>query len=213
MEDGVFDQHILTSKDVMKQILSLQKDTDFLFYNAPIPFDKSIEKRPKSQIIRFKRICSIFKYLGIEITSLDDIHYLYDGYLIFTKNYKVDKELDTILKNSNQKEINSRSDLQQLFRKLFVFRSKVFNLRSSAGFDLGNSNTGRNYADLLIHEYLNSIEINIETIDNILGKLLLPNINSIDINMLIEKYNYPTDDIIAIEAEEFKKDIEDMSSF
>lgn len=143
-----------------------------------------------------------------KLAPFNNLQYFEEGEFLYDRPYENNLKLTTkiIRKVSELRPILSdrirekKVDLQSIFQHLMAFRKEAFQMAhqeiwvNHIGF-----NVARFYVEYLEGKFKNAIKEHLGEIDHVLWLLLDPGKRDIDMATLQSKFNFPTDDLAAID--------------
>lgn len=198
----------ITREEFTLEILELiNKFKHILFHKASNIYIENPSKMLQSMFVRYKRICSVFESIGIKIKDvkhLNDLEFI-DQY----KAYHFNEELLSNIKNSlddfYKVEDVKLENLKLTIQNIIHFRKKYISVFEDffGGVRIeGRMRIEECLSKGLIAQSIYKHETSIDNMNRIITLLLFPNTKEFDVSILIEKYNFPTEDYIALEREE-----------
>lgn len=199
----------LTREEITIEILELLYDFQYVLehQSSHIYFDDPT-KLLFSQQIRFKRVCSVFASLNIQIK---DLKHFYDlEFIKEFKNYQFAGEILEPVKSS----INGfykiddikTENLQEILKSIIYFRKAYLNLVRGFLGEIQHSGAPpveRRVSRHLVYDSIQDIDKLIERLNKTIAYLLFPQTENFDMDILITKYDFPTEDYKALDKQEW----------
>ncbi|MCY1659520.1 hypothetical protein [Chryseobacterium sp. SL1] len=200
----------ITREEITVEILELLYDFQYvlehqksdIYFNDPT-------KLLLSKQIRFKRICSVFAYLNIQIK---DLKHFYDlEFINELKDYEFAEEIAEMIESSidgfYKIEDIKIENLKEILKSIIYFRKAYLNL--VRGFFggvrlMGIPSIEERVSEKIILENIPDINLIVERINKTITYLLFPNIEAFDMGILINQYDFPTEDYRAIDKKEWE---------
>lgn len=200
----------ITREEITVEILELLYDFQYvlehqksdIYFNDPT-------KLLLSKQIRFKRICSVFAYLNIQIK---DLKHFYDlEFINEFKDYEFAEEIAEMIESSidgfYKIEDIKIENLKEILKSIIYFRKAYLNL--VRGFFggvrlMGIPSVEERVSEKIMFENIHDINLIVERINKTITYLLFPNIEAFDMGILINQYNFPTEDYRAIDKKEWE---------
>lgn len=194
----------ITREEITVEILELLYDFQYvlehqksdIYFNDPT-------KLLLSKQIRFKRICSVFAYLNIQIKDLKHFYEL--EFINEFNDYRFAHGISDMIKSSiragyDTKDIKTES-LKEILESIIYFRNAYLNL--VRGFFggvqiMGSPSLERRISEKIVFDSIQGIDNVVERLNKIIGYLLFPQTEAFDMDILINQYNFPTEDFRAI---------------
>ncbi|MCF2220831.1 hypothetical protein H9Q08_16215 [Chryseobacterium sp. PS-8] len=162
-----------------------------------------------SKQIRFRRICSVFAYLNIQIKDLKHFYEL--EFINEFKDYEFAEEISEMIESSingfYKIEDIKTENLKEILKSIIYFRKAYVNL--VRGFFggvrlMGIPSIEERVSEKIMFENIHDINLIVERINKTITYLLFPNIEAFDMGILINQYNFPTEDFRAIDKREWE---------
>lgn len=200
----------ITREEITVEILELLYDFQYvlehqksdIYFNDPT-------KLLLSKQIRFKRICSVFAYLNIQIK---DLKHFYDlEFINEFKDYEFAEEIAEMIESSidgfYKIEDIKIENLKEILKSIIYFRKAYLNL--VRGFFggvrlMGIPSIEERVSEKIMFENIHDINLIVERINKTITYLLFPNTEDFDMGILINQYNFPTEDYRAIDKKEWE---------
>lgn len=200
----------ITREEITLEILELLYDFQYvlehqksdIYFNDPT-------KLLLSKQIRFRRICSVFAYLNIQIK---DLKHFYDlEFINEFKDYEFAEEISEMIESSidgfYKIEDIKIENLKEILKSIIYFRKAYLNL--VRGFFggvrlMGIPSIEERVSEKIMFENIHDINLIVERINKTITYLLFPNIEAFDMGILINQYNFPTEDFRAIDKREWE---------
>lgn len=200
----------ITREEITVEILELLYDFQYvlehqksdIYFNDPT-------KLLLSKQIRFRRICSVFAYLNIQIK---DLKHFYDlEFINEFKDYEFAEEISEMIESSidgfYKIEDIKIENLKEILKSIIYFRKAYLNL--VRGFFggvrlMGIPSIEERVSEKIMFENIHDINLIVERINKTITYLLFPNIEAFDMGTLINQYNFPTEDFRAIDKREWE---------
>lgn len=200
----------ITREEITVEILELLYDFQYvlehqksdIYFNDPT-------KLLLSKQIRFRRICSVFAYLNIQIK---DLKHFYDlEFINEFKNYEFAEEISEMIESSingfYKIEDIKTENLKEILKSIIYFRKAYLNL--VRGFFggvrlMGIPSIEERVSEKIMFENIHDINLIVEGINKTITYLLFPNTEAFDMGILINQYNFPTEDFRAIDKREWE---------
>lgn len=200
----------ITREEITVEILELLYDFQYvlehqksdIYFNDPT-------KLLLSKQIRFRRICSVFAYLNIQIK---DLKHFYDlEFINEFKDYEFAEEIAEMIESSidgfYKIEDIKIENLKEILKSIIYFRKAYLNL--VRGFFggvrlMGIPSIEERVSEKIMFENIHDINLIVERINKTITYLLFPNTEDFDMGILINQYNFPTEDYRAIDKKEWE---------
>lgn len=204
----------ITREEVTIEILELLlKLSSILEHDKSQIYVDDPSKMLPSMYIRYRRICAYFEFLDIEIKDLKqfyNLEFIYDY-----NNYKFSNEviptINSVLEgNFKIENINKRS-LKFMTLRIINFRRDYIRILENffGGVRLmGSPSVEERVSKAFVIESIKDIDDLVERLNKVITYLLFPQIKEFELDILIDKCNFPTEDYRALE----KKELEDYYS-
>ncbi|MCQ4140309.1 hypothetical protein [Chryseobacterium sp. EO14] len=194
----------ITREEITVEILELLYDFQYvlehqksdIYFNDPT-------KLLLSKQIRFRRICSVFAYLNIQIK---DLKHFYDlEFINEFKDYEFAEEIAEMIESSidgfYKIEDIKIENLKEILKSIIYFRKAYLNL--VRGFFggvrlMGIPSIEERVSEKIMFENIHDINLIVERINKTITYLLFPNTENFETDILINQYNFPTEDYRAI---------------
>jgi hypothetical protein len=200
----------ITREEITVEILELLYDFQYvlehqksdIYFNDPT-------KLLLSKQIRFKRICSVFAYLNIQIKDLKHFYEL--EFINEFKDYEFAEEISEMIESSidgfYKIEDIKIENLKEILKSIIYFRKAYLNL--VRGFFggvrlMGIPSIEERVSEKIMFENIHDINLIVERINKTITYLLFPNTEDFDMGILINQYNFPTEDYRAIDKKEWE---------
>lgn len=200
----------ITREEITVEILELLYDFEYvlehqksdIYFNDPT-------KLLLSKQIRFKRICSVFAYLNIQIKDLKHFYEL--EFINEFKDYEFAEEISEMIESSidgfYKIEDIKIENLKEILKSIIYFRKAYLNL--VRGFFggvrlMGIPSIEERVSEKIMFENIHDINLIVERINKTITYLLFPNTEDFDMGILINQYNFPTEDYRAIDKKEWE---------
>lgn len=198
----------ITREEFTLEILELiHKFKYILFHQASNIYIENPSRMIESMYVRYRRICSVFESMGIiikDVKHLNDLEFI-EQY----KEYSFAEELLPTIKNSLKnfykiEEVTLQS-LKATVERILQFRDNyISNLENFFGGIRieGAIPIEEHLSKRFVIESIMDIDTLVERLNRTITLLLFPNIQEFDVQMLVEKFNFPTEDYEALEHKE-----------
>ncbi|HCR75066.1 MAG TPA: hypothetical protein DIW37_01400 [Chryseobacterium sp.] len=200
----------ITREEITVEILELLYDFQYvlehqksdIYFNDPT-------KLLLSKQIRFRRICSVFAYLNIQIKDLKHFYEL--EFINEFKDYEFAEEIAEMIESSidgfYKIEDIKIENLKEILKSIIYFRKAYLNL--VRGFFggvrlMGIPSIEERVSEKIMFENIHDINLIVERINKTITYLLFPNTEDFDMGILINQYNFPTEDYRAIDKKEWE---------
>lgn len=200
----------ITREEITVEILELLYDFQYvlehqksdIYFNDPT-------KLLLSKQIRFRRICSVFAYLNIQIKDLKHFYEL--EFINEFKDYEFAEEISEMIESSidgfYKIEDIKIENLKEILKSIIYFRKAYLNL--VRGFFggvrlMGIPSIEERVSEKIMFENIHDINLIVERINETITYLLFPNTEDFDMDILINQYNFPTEDYRAIDKKEWE---------
>lgn len=200
----------ITREEITVEILELLYDFQYVLEHqkSDIYFN-DLTKLLLSKQIRFRRICSVFAYLNIQIK---DLKHFYDlEFINEFKDYEFAEEIAEMIESSidgfYKIEDIKIENLKEILKSIIYFRKAYLNL--VRGFFggvrlMGIPSIEERVSEKIMFENIHDINLIVERINKTITYLLFPNTEDFDMGILINQYNFPTEDYRAIDKKEWE---------
>ncbi|WP_445710597.1 hypothetical protein [Flavobacterium sp.] len=182
-----------------------------LFHKASNIYVENPSRMLQSMFVRYKRICSVFESIGIKIKDVKHLNDL--GFIDQYKECYFDEEILSIVKNSLDDfykiEDVKLENLKLTIEGVIQFRENYISIFEDffGGVRIeGNIPIEERLSKGLVAECFFEHNKSIDRLNRIISLLLFPNIKEFDVSILIEKFNFPIEDFIALEHKERNED-------
>lgn len=200
----------ITREEITVEILELLYDFQYVLgrQKSDIYF-KDPTKLLLSKQIRFRRICSVFAYLNIQIKDLKHFYEL--EFINEFKDYEFAEEISEMIESSidgfYKIEDIKIENLKEILKSIIYFRKAYLNL--VRGFFggvrlMGIPSIEERVSEKIMFENIHDINLIVERINETITYLLFPNTEDFDMDILINQYNFPTEDYRAIDKKEWE---------
>lgn len=197
----------VTREEATVEILELLLKLRHLLENTDYYIQYPERLLPSIQV-RYKRVFAYFACLNIPIKDIRDFYNL--EFIADFKDYRFSEEvIDTVnsgIENFYKTEDIKSSNLKEIVSRIIQFRRSYIEILE--GFFggmriMGAPSVEERVSKTFIIESIKDIDTLVGRLDKIISYLLFPQTQEFDINLLVEKYNFPLEDCKALDKKEW----------
>lgn len=199
----------ITREEVALEILELLLKLRYLLeHKAAGYYIENPHRMLPSVQVRYKRVCVYFAYLNI---TIKDIKHFYD--LEFIEDFKEyqfsDQIIETVylgLENFYKIEDIKSENLKEIIDRIIRFRRSYIEILENffGGMRImGVPSIEERVSKTFVVESIKDIDTVVERLNKVIAHLLFPQIKEFELDILIDKYNFPTEDYKALDKKEW----------
>ncbi|PQA94739.1 hypothetical protein B0A69_09840 [Chryseobacterium shigense] len=190
----------ITREEITIEILELLLLFRYVFTDDPT------KMLPSTQL-KFKRICSVFASIGIEIKdkkSFCDLEFIHQY-----KNYQFSDGIIEAVQSSIEgfytvEDIKNK-DLKEIIARIIYFRTRYIELLEGVFggvWAMGKVPVEDRVSKRLVIDSIKDIDVLVERLNKVITQLFFPQMNDFNLEILINRYDFPQEDYKAIEKQE-----------